>query len=191
MTSFSRTIEDYANAAQNELISDRKEKAMARIDKFRHELTDAREQLRQLKLQREESVNAAKRDELFSRRGHHSGANAESSVPENPYLNGNSATFSSMSRAEGLERESNVLGRAGQQLDEFIAGAQSVLQDLGEQREFLRSTQRAIYSVGNTLGLSNETIRMVERRALQDKWIFYAGVIVMFVSFYYILKWFS
>jgi Golgi SNAP receptor complex protein 2 len=96
-----------------------------------------------------------------------------------------------MSRAEGLERESNVLGRAGQQLDEFIAGAQSVLQDLGEQREFLRSTQRALYSVGNTLGLSNETIRMVERRALQDKWIFYAGVIVMFVSFYYILKWFS
>lgn len=189
MTSFQRTIDDYHNAAQNELITDRKEKAMSRIEKFRGELADAREQFRQLKLQREESVNLAKRDELFSRRGHQSGTN--NAAPENPYLNGGEATFSSMSRAEGLENEANVLGRAGQQLDEFIAGAQAVLQDLGEQREFLRTTQKAIYSVGNTLGLSNETIRMVERRALQDKWIFYGGVLVMFVAFYYILKWFG
>jgi hypothetical protein len=34
--------------------------------------------------------------------------------------------------------------------------------------------------VANTLGVSGDTIRMVERRARQDKWIFWAGVVVFF-----------
>lgn len=39
-----------------------------------------------------------------------------------------------------------------------------------------------LYSVANTLGISGDTIRMIERRAREDKWIFWAGVIV-FVLF--------
>ncbi|OAQ97703.1 hypothetical protein LLEC1_03190 [Akanthomyces lecanii] len=35
-------------------------------------------------------------------------------------------------------------------------------------------------TVANTLGISGETIRMVERRAREDKWIFAAGVLVFF-----------
>lgn len=48
-----------------------------------------------------------------------------------------------------------------------------MLADLGEQREILKGTQRRLYSVANTLGVSGDTIRMVERRARQDKWIFW------------------
>lgn len=35
-----------------------------------------------------------------------------------------------------------------------------------------------LYSVGNTLGISGDTIRMIERRAREDKWIFWTGVVV-------------
>jgi golgi SNAP receptor complex member 2 len=53
----------------------------------------------------------------------------------------------------------------------------------------LKGAQRRLYSVGTTLGISGDTIRMVERRAKQDKWIFWAGVIVFFVFCYFVLRW--
>ena len=74
------------------------------------------------------------------------------------------------------------------QLDEFLDRGRAVLGDLGQQREMLKGTQKKLYSVANTLGVSGETIRMVERRAKEDKWIFWACVIVFFFSCWLILK---
>ena len=56
-----------------------------------------------------------------------------------------------------------------------------MLADLGQQREVLKGTQRRLYSAANTLGVSGDTIRMVERRAKEDKWIFWAGVVLFFL----------
>ena len=64
-----------------------------------------------------------------------------------------------------------------------------MLGDLGGQRDMLKGTQRKLYSVANTLGISGDTIRMVERRAKQDKWIFWAGVVIFIVFVYFVLKW--
>lgn len=64
-----------------------------------------------------------------------------------------------------------------------------MLHNLGEQKTILKNTQRKLYSVANTLGISRDTIRMIERRAMQDKWIFYGGVVVFFLFCYFILKW--
>ena len=66
-------------------------------------------------------------------------------------------------------------------LDEYLERGRAVLGDLGDQREMLKGTQKKLYSVGTTLGISGDTIRMVERRAKQDKWIFWAGVVVFFL----------
>lgn len=74
------------------------------------------------------------------------------------------------------------------QLDEFLDRGRAVLGDLGQQREVLKGTQRKLYSVGTTLGISGDTIRMIERRAKQDKWIFWAGVITFFVFCYLVLR---
>ena len=57
-----------------------------------------------------------------------------------------------------------------------------MLSDLGSQREMLKGTQKRLYDVGATLGISGDTIRMVERRARQDKWIFW-GCVVIFCGF--------
>lgn len=65
-------------------------------------------------------------------------------------------------------------------LDEYLERGRAVLGDLGEQREILKGTQKRLYNVANTLGISGDTIRMVERRAKQDKWIFWAGAIIFF-----------
>lgn len=78
-------------------------------------------------------------------------------------------------------REKSFFNQTSNQLDEFLDRGRVVLGDLGDQREMLKGTQRKLYSVANTLGISGDTIRMVERRAMQDKWIFYGGVVVFFL----------
>jgi hypothetical protein len=75
------------------------------------------------------------------------------------------------------------------QLDEFLDRGADVLSNLGQQRELLKGAQRRLYSVGSTLGISGDTIRMVERRARQDKRIFWGGVVVFFVFCYLVLRW--
>ena len=79
-------------------------------------------------------------------------------------------------------REQSFFAQTNTQLDEFLDRGRALLGDLGQQREMLKGTQRRLYSVANTLGVSGDTIRMVERRARQDKWIFWGGLVV-FVGF--------
>ena len=78
-------------------------------------------------------------------------------------------------------REQSFFSNTNVQIDQFLARGRDVLADLGHQREMLKGTQRRLYSVANTLGISGDTVRKVERRAKQDKWIFWAGVVVFFL----------
>jgi Golgi SNAP receptor complex protein 2 len=86
-------------------------------------------------------------------------------------------------------REQQFFASTHSALDDYIARGQAVLGDLNQQREMLKSTQRKLYSVGNTLGISGDTIRMIERRAREDKWIFGGGVVVFFVFCWLVLHY--
>jgi len=140
------------------------------------------------------------RSELLGRRGH------SSATPENPYARappvprsnpfapaGGGGSGEGVSVAASVEeqhfREGDFLSRTDTQLDEFLDRGRAVLQDLTEQRNVLKNTQKRLYSVANTLGVSGNTIRMIERRAMQDKWMFYGGVTVFFVFCYFVIRW--
>ncbi|KAF4508217.1 hypothetical protein G6O67_004626 [Ophiocordyceps sinensis] len=82
-----------------------------------------------------------------------------------------------------------MFANTNQALDDYIARGQAVLGDLGQQREMLKNTQKRLYNVANTLGVSGDTIRMVERRAREDKWIFFAGAIVFFLFCWLVLHY--
>lgn len=86
-----------------------------------------------------------------------------------------------VSREDHALREQHFFANTNSALDEYIARGQAVLGDLGTQREMLKNTQKRLYSVANTLGVSGDTIRMIERRSREDKWIFWAGVVVFFL----------
>jgi Golgi SNAP receptor complex protein 2 len=147
----------------------------------------------------------AARTELLGRRPHHA------ATPENPYSLPNTAAAAAHSpwapsqphdpnapyrpnaysagappggnydREGSVLRENTFFKHTSDQLDEFLDRGRAVLGDLGDQREMLKGTQKRVYSVANTLGISGDTIRMVERRAKQDKWIFWTGVVVFFL----------
>lgn len=139
------------------------------------------------------------RTELFGRRPHHT------STPENPYSRPipQASAFAPASGTQGglsfgsspqdatrephALREQSFLSSTNTTLDEYLERGRAVLGDLSQQREMLKGTQKKLYSVGTTLGISGDTIRMVERRAKQDKWIFWAGVIVFFLFCWLVL----
>ncbi|ODH34135.1 hypothetical protein ACO22_03180 [Paracoccidioides brasiliensis] len=200
LTSFSRTIDDYSSLSKQELIPAKQELAFERLKNFRTELADYRQLFDRLKKEREDAQSTSNRNELLGRRPHHA------STPENPYAQSNlpqSSPFANpnyshhrpspsgslgfngvptdYTRETHTLREHSFLSSTNMQLDEFIGRGRAVLGDLAQQREILKGTQRRLYSVANTLGVSGDTIRIIERRAKQDKWIFWGGVVVFFL----------
>lgn len=149
-------------------------------------------------------MHVGNRNELLGHRrpyaANGTGAGGGGVTPENPYAHASSSNSAfapahgntndglsfgggqeQYSREEHALREQGFFDTANAQIDEFLDRGRAVLGDLGQQREMMKGTQRKLYSVANTLGVSGDTIRMVERRAKQDKWIFWGGVIAFFV----------
>ncbi|AOW07969.1 protein transport protein BOS1 [Yarrowia lipolytica] len=186
MTSFSRTLDDYSEIINKEHNKEKKEKAEARLARFREELADARSEFKNLRSAREEKTLEENKTALFGDNpyGESRNRNVNRDVPIQP-------TYTDLTREEGMQREQSSLNQVGQQLDSFIEQGMAALGDLQEQSDILRSTGKKMRSVAETLGLSRETIKMVEKRARQDKRFFYGGIVFMLVCFYYILKWFS
>lgn len=197
---------------------DKAEKGKERIANFRTELLDFRSKFAELKHEKEEAQQSQNRTELLGRRPHashtpenpYSDAAIASGRGDNvnplfrtknanfqPGQNGNS--YSSYQSPYGLGadsdreshalREQNFFGTANDTLDQYIARGRDVLSNLGDQREMLKGTQRKLYSVAGTLGISTNTIKMVENRARQDKWIFWGGVVIFIVFVWLVLRY--
>ena len=64
-----------------------------------------------------------------------------------------------------------------------------MLDNLVDQRNILKGTQRRILDAANTLGLSRDVISWIEKRSTQDTWIFAGGAVVTFVCFFLIWKY--
>ncbi|TQS36025.1 hypothetical protein Golomagni_03535 [Golovinomyces magnicellulatus] len=206
LTAFSRTLDSFSELAKLELNPSKKEKAEERLKNFRAELASYREELKELKLQNEDYQSSINRTELLGRRPH----NNSTPLSDNPYSNTSiSAAISNDSpwapsgsggslnlgsgeyaREAHALREQNFMAQTNNALDEYLIRGQAVLGDLSQQREMLKGTQKRLYNVANTLGVSGETIRMIERRTKQDKWIFFTGLIVFFGFCWAVLHFF-
>src|SRR5947209_2283391 len=69
----------------------------------------------------------------------------------------------SLREAHALD-EHSFLQSTEARLDEFILQGQEVLNNLVDQRQMLKGTQRRLLDAANTLGLSRDVIGWVERR---------------------------
>ena len=103
-----------------------------RVKEFRTELLNLRTKFDSLKRLNSESVVSQNRNELFGRRTFHSG------TPENPYDVGRIRTNAGLTREEGMLRENDFLRRTEGTLDEYIGRGMAVLDNLVEQRGFLK-----------------------------------------------------
>lgn len=78
---------------------------------------------------------------------------------------------------------------ANRNVDDLIGSGSSILNNLREQRTTLKGAHRKILDVANTLGLSNTVMRLIERRAYQDKFILFGGMLVTCVVMFLVIKY--
>lgn len=72
----------------------------------------------------------------------------------------------------------NSLQNANRGVDEMLHTGANALESLRSQHMTLKGAQRRIMDMANTLGLSNHTMRLIERRVKEDKVILIAGMLV-------------
>lgn len=89
-------------------------------------------------------------------------------VSESPFRNtapnGVQAPMAPMDRESFALREHSFIETTEARLDEFLAQGREVLDNLVDQRNMLKGTQRRLLDAANTLGLSRDVIGWIERR---------------------------
>jgi len=80
----------------------------------------------------------------------------------------------SLRQAHALE-EHSFIQNTDNQLDQFIAQGREVLDNLVDQRNILKGTQKRLLDAANTLGLSRNVIGWIEKRSKEDTIIFAVG----------------
>ncbi|ELU37707.1 metallo-beta-lactamase superfamily protein [Rhizoctonia solani AG-1 IA] len=171
LAGFNRTIDDYETMAKKEMIKAKQEKAFMRVSKFRADATELRAEFDRVKNQ---VANKAKanRDDLLG-----DANQAGSSIPrqrfntnnpsntgehsENPFAASAQPTYNL--REDHALREHSFIDSTENQLDAFIAQGREVLDNLVDQRNMLKGTQRRLLDAANTLGLSRDVIGWIEK----------------------------
>ncbi|KAG7446208.1 golgi SNAP receptor complex member bos1 [Guyanagaster necrorhizus] len=203
-----RTIDDYDSMAKREIIKAKQEKAQMRVQKFRTDYSELHTQFDRLKAEATAQKEADQRAELISSSGTpyspsdarrrfqntpstsqlHPGLRPESQVSESPFR-GVSPQPGFGSREQHALDEHTFIQNTENRLDEFLAQGRQVLDNLVDQRNMLKGTQRRLLDAANTLGLSRDVIGWIERRSTQDMYIFAAGAVFTFFCFYLIWRY--
>ncbi|KAK3924695.1 Golgi SNAP receptor complex member 2 [Frankliniella fusca] len=143
----------------------RRQSAKTRVDQLKydnHHLQAALRmyQHRQAQYRREET----EREELLSRRFTHNSADAETVIFIDHSIQHHSA-----------------LNNANRGVDDMLRSGAGILESLRDQRDTLKNARRRIIDIANTLGLSNTTMRLIEKRAREDKFVLLGGIFVTLV----------
>ncbi|KAF8200919.1 golgi SNAP receptor complex member bos1 [Pholiota molesta] len=180
-----RTIDDYDSMTKREIIKAKQEKAQMRVQKFRADYTELRTQFERLKEENTAAIHESNRAELIS-------ASAASAAPFTAQSfdppSWPATARETISESPFRSSTPGIGGREFRALDEHTQGRE-VLDNLVDQRQMLKGTQRRLLNVANTLGLSRDVIGWIERRSTQDTYIFFAGAIFTFFCFYLIWKY--
>lgn len=187
ISSLGKTIDDYEVFGKNEIDEVKVEKFKTRLQNFKRDLSEIKTKFLELKNKREESIQEKNRSELLNRR------NAITVAQDNPFSTQQQQQQqqTSMAYTEGLHKENGILGRGNSQLDDILEMGHQTLDELVHSNEMIRNFQRTLQGSLTTLGVSQETIRAIDKRAFQDKWIFYGAFLLFIVLCYYFLKWFG
>uniref|UniRef100_A0AC34PX56 Golgi SNAP receptor complex member 2 n=1 Tax=Panagrolaimus sp. JU765 TaxID=591449 RepID=A0AC34PX56_9BILA len=69
-------------------------------------------------------------------------------------------------------------------IDDMIAQGSAILTNMKEQGLNLKAVRTKILDIGQTLGLSGTTLRMIEKRLEEDWWIFIVGCVFVLIFMY-------
>lgn len=87
---------------------------------------------------------------------------------------------------QNLADENQSLEQSHFMVDELISQGQTSLTSLVEQRQRLRGVSRVVADIGNRLGLTQSTMRIIERRDITDAYLVAAGMAVTILVIYFV-----
>lgn len=151
----------------------RRANAKYRIDQLKYDFQHIENSFRMLQHRREVRLHEAEeRDALLSRK-----------------FTTNDQQETSIFLDHELQHH-DKLTNANRDVDDLLGVGTTVLQGLREQGSTLKGAHKRVLDLANTLGLSNTIMRMVERRSTQDKYILFAGMVLVLLCLYFVLRYF-
>ena len=89
-----------------------------------------------------------------------------------------------MSAMGELAEEGASTDRSNRMVNEIIATGSATMDSLLTQRDRLKGVRRMVLDMGTLLGLSDSTMRLIERRDVVDRWIVVGGMMLtLFILF--------
>ena len=87
-----------------------------------------------------------------------------------------------------LAEESHSLESSNYAVMGLISQADASYQELVEQRQRLRGVRKVVFDIGNALGITQSTMRIIERRDITDAYLVAAGMVITLLVLYFV--WF-
>ena len=91
---------------------------------------------------------------------------------------------------EILQKTKTSLDSSHHLADNILNTGYGVLETLVEQRKRLTNMRSNIYDIGNTLGVSNQVLRTIERRIQQDKILVYSSMALISIALILLIFYF-
>jgi Golgi SNAP receptor complex protein 2 len=85
-----------------------------------------------------------------------------------------------------LTEEADSLANSHGMMNELLATGANSLSGLVSQRSRMRWVNRKMLDIGNKIGLSNSTMRMIERRDATDAYLVFGGMVVTLLVIYFL-----
>ncbi|KAG9084633.1 hypothetical protein FRC06_003965 [Ceratobasidium sp. 370] len=157
--------------AKKEIVKAKQEKAFMRVSKFRTDAAELRIEFDRVKEHIANMKSKANRNDLLgdapqsaARQRFHTTQPDGGENAENPFAASAQPTYGL--REDHALREHSFIESTENQLDAFIAQGREVLDNLVDQRNILKGTQRRLLDAANTLGLSRDVIGWIEKRTM-------------------------
>ena len=84
-----------------------------------------------------------------------------------------------------LADESQSLAQSSIMVDDLLNTGQASLHGLVDQRSRLRGVRKVVSDIGMRLGLTNTTMRIIERRDITDAYLVFGGIVVTCIVIYF------
>ncbi|KAJ0001211.1 hypothetical protein NQD34_006231 [Periophthalmus magnuspinnatus] len=154
----------------------RRQNAKLRVDQLKYDTQHIRTALQNFQHRRyTREAQEREREELMSRTFTTNASpiyDADTSIPIDETLQLNSS-----------------LHNAHRGMDDLLGSGCGILNGLRDQRGTLKGTHKKMLDVANMLGLSNTVMRLIERRATQDKFIMIGGMLATCVFMFLVIRY--
>lgn len=148
-----------------------------KILELRNEMQSIRHQAERFDQQRNSNLRQLRdREELLTRRRRGGGVGG---------FNSNGNSNEQQQDLMHLADEAQSLQQSSLMVDDLLSTGQASLMGLADQRSRLRGVRKVVSDMANRLGLTNTTMRIIERRDITDAYLVLAGTVVTCVVIYF------